>query len=180
MKLLQSFCNILKKSEQCSDTTANRVEVLSRRESVKETEEDGWKREGKREEEEGRKEEGGREDIRTEADKGRKRKNLWEGKEGEILIWRGKRERQRAQTLPAPPVPLAMEGLLPPLAKESSLGGVLVTLHLPGYSLKPFSLLPTCEFLFSRPCVCELGIYIASGINASIPLPTCRWVLLTD
>lgn len=35
----------------------------------------------------------GREDIRTDADEGRK-KNLWEGEEGEILIWRGKRERR--------------------------------------------------------------------------------------
>lgn len=43
-----------------------------------------------------RKEEGEREDIRTEADEGGKeRKNLWEGKEGNILIRRGKRGRQQ-------------------------------------------------------------------------------------
>lgn len=43
-------------------------------------------------EEEGEKERG-REDIRTDADGG-ERKILWEGGGGEILIWRGKRERR--------------------------------------------------------------------------------------
>lgn len=38
--------------------------------------------------------EGRREDIRTEADgEGKEEKILWEGRGGEILIWRGKREK---------------------------------------------------------------------------------------
>lgn len=41
--------------------------------------------------EKGGRERGGGEVIRTDADEGGKEKNLWEGEEGEILIWRGKR-----------------------------------------------------------------------------------------
>lgn len=59
------------------------------------TEEEGLeKRKKKRRREKGRR----REVIRTEADGERKgRKILWEGRGGEVLIWRGKRENHTKQ-----------------------------------------------------------------------------------
>ena len=52
-------------------------------------------RKKEKEEEERRKREGGKIYVLKRTREGKKRKNLWEGKEGEILIWRGKRGRQQ-------------------------------------------------------------------------------------